>query len=345
VRARQYELRFSAARRSALGEMLGARMSGRGARTAERLIANALEPSTYEAYGRHFGAFARYCEEEQRCALPAEPWTVIEYVGHLADEGTVAEGSLQPYLSAINRFHADLGHDRPAAGSHFLRAARQGMRRAQIAAGGTRDSRVPLPASAMLDVLADGERADASLGEQRESLGVELAALFGGRQDSCVHLLTADFGVDAAFIWLRLSEKGKRNTVVRRVVRLPLAQPPCHGHASALPRIAAAARRYLDARAALCAASGVAEPEWLLQLPSEARPTTRSMEGWLERALARCGVTAPVGFAYQGHSIRSGAVSAEAAIGVERHLYIWLGGWVRGSVTVERDYVDPTVLP
>ena len=34
-----------------------------------------------------------------------------------------------------------------------------------------------------------------------------------------------------------------------------------------------------------------------------------------------------------------------AAIGVERHYYIWLGGWARGSSVVDRCYIDPTFMP
>ena len=34
-----------------------------------------------------------------------------------------------------------------------------------------------------------------------------------------------------------------------------------------------------------------------------------------------------------------------AAIGVPRHIYIWLGGWARGSGVVDRCYIDPTFAP
>ena len=34
-----------------------------------------------------------------------------------------------------------------------------------------------------------------------------------------------------------------------------------------------------------------------------------------------------------------------AAIGVPRHVYVWLGGWKRGSVVVDALYVDPTFQP
>ena len=57
------------------------------------------------------------------------------------------------------------------------------------------------------------------------------------------------------------------------------------------------------------------------------------------------GVSAPPGFAYQGHSLRSMAASAMAAIGVERHVYVWVCGWKAGSITVDKHYIDPTVRP
>lgn len=177
----------------------------------------------------------------------------------------------------------------------------------------------------------------------RGSAAIALTSIFAGRQDSAVHLRTQDFGFDQQFIWLRLTEKGKKHHVVRRIVRLPLSQRAVAGHPSALPRVAALLRRYCDARTA--AVGGGEVPEFLFQLPGESRPTTRHMEGWLAAALQRLQVTAPEGFAYQGHSLRSMGASSMAAIGVDRHLLNWLGGWARGSSTVEVHYIDPTVLP
>ena len=60
------------------------------------------------------------------------------------------------------------------------------------------------------------------------------------------------------------------------------------------------------------------------------------MEGWLDSALTRLGIEAPPGFAYQGHSIRSMGASCMAAIGVDRHIYVWIGGWACGSTTVDK---------
>ena len=316
----------------------------RGASTAVQLLEGALAPTTYSQYGRLFAEFAEYCEQEGVSPLPASPWTVVAYVGHLADRGTWAADSMQPIFSAINSVHRDLEFEPPAVGNHFLSRVRRGLARAQAAVG-TRDTRVPLPASAALQVLADGEAASPhDLRRLRRALAVLLAALFCGRQDSAVHLRSCDFDVDrtGGFIWLRLTEKGKKHMVTRRVVRLPLSQSSVRGHPSVVPRVAALAERYLAARRA---AQTSPAPEFLLQLPGEPRPTTRHMEGWLDSLLADLRIRAPPGFVYQGHSIRSMGASAMSAIGVDRVIIHFLGGWARGSVTMERDYIDPTVMP
>ena len=269
-------------------------------------------------------------------------------MGYLAEGGRWAADSLQPIFSAINAAHRDLDLEPPACDNHFLTMARKGLRRAQVEAGHTRDSRVPLPCEHCLSILATGERAAAvpintleSLRVVRCSFGLVLTALFAGRQDSGVHLRTTDCQVDASAIWLRLTEKGKKGTVVRRVLKLDVARA---GHGSALPRVASLGIAYLNARGRFLR-DGQSTPEFLLQLPGERRPLTRDMEQWLAVALSVEGISAPPGFAYLGHSIRSMGASAMAAINVPRHVYIFIGGWARGSTVVDKHYIDPTFAP
>ena len=99
----------------------------------------------------------------------------------------------------------------------------------------------------------------------------------------------------------------------------------------------------MDGRAELCGTRRV--PEFLFQLPGEPRPTTRTMSGWLERALVRVDVRAPPGFAYLGHSIRSLGASGMHAIRIQRTVICWIGGWAKGSDVPERHYIDPTFMP
>jgi hypothetical protein len=321
-------------------------------------MASAHEDSTAEQYGRHWRTFCEWCALSSTAPLPATQRMVAAYIGYLAERGTIAAGSLQPYLSAINSVHHDHGYERPALG-HLVQRARQGMARGQALVQ-TRDVRVPLPSDAIAGMIADAvarapqQRAALSLRAYVEWLRRRYATCLGfvffGRQDSCVSLLAGDHGVDAGdaggFLWLRLTEKMKRGSIFRRVIRLPLDSPPVRGHASLLPQLAALGRLYVLAREAVSpGGDDAAAAPYLFQLPGEPRPLTRHMAAWVSTSLEEMGVEAPSGFVYLGHSLRSGGSSAAEAIGVSRYRGNWLGGWSQTGRTREVHYIDPSVRP
>ena len=144
----------------------------------------------------------------------------------------------------------------------------------------------------------------------REHFAVVLAYLylFMGRQDSTTLLAASDFGIDHQFLWLRLTEKQRKHLGHRRIVRIPVAPPPSRGVTSAIPRVVALARRFLRSKQEVT--------PFLFQLGEEGPPTTVHMSAWVARTLAAYGIVAPQGFAYLGHSLRSGASSAIEAIRV-----------------------------
>ena len=72
---------------------------------------------------------------------------------------------------------------------------------------------------------------------------------------------------------------------------------------------------------------------------------TRHMEAWLADTLHEDGIAAPLGFAYLGHSLRSGASSGMEAIGISRFRGNWMGGWSQTGRTRELHYIDPSILP
>ena len=141
----------------------------RGGSTAMRLAASAREDSTTEGYARHWREFEGWCDEEGLDPLPATPQMIFAYVGALAEKGTIAASSLQPYLSAINSYHADYGFDKPALG-HLVTAARRGMARGQARCD-TRDTRVPMPAAAAARILRATLAALPSLAARKGSRG------------------------------------------------------------------------------------------------------------------------------------------------------------------------------
>mmetsp|Transcript_19772 Transcript_19772/g.49359 ORF Transcript_19772/g.49359 Transcript_19772/m.49359 type:complete len:269 (-) Transcript_19772:235-1041(-) len=229
------------------------------------------------------------------------------------------------------------------------------MRRAQALAA-TKDTRVPLPAAAVLRVLRHAGASDEAWRRSlsavayahmlRGAYAVCLSFLFFGRQDSCVALRIHDRGVSPEAIWLRLTEKMRKAAALRRVIKLPLSAPPVRGHLSLLPEVAALGRRYLDAVGRLSRQSATGEQRaYLFQLPGETPPRTADMSSWLHTQLSMVGVRAPPGFSYLGHSIRSGASSAAEAIGVSRFLGNWIGGWSQAGRTRELHYLDPSVRP
>jgi hypothetical protein len=106
------------------------------------------------------------------------------------------------------------------------------------------------------------------------------------------------------------------------------------------PLVARLGRAFLAARKSTRATS-----DFLFTLEGEAKRTTAHMGTWLVETLSEEGVAAPAGFAYLGHSLRSGGSSAAEAILVPRFRGNWLGGWAQTSKTRELHYIDPSILP
>ena len=244
-----------------------------GGHTASRLAAAARDSSTAYAYDRHWSDFADWCAANGLNPLPASADMVVAYVGSIAERGTVAAASLQPYLSTINSTHADYGFEKPATG-HVLSLVRRGLARSQALAR-TRDTRIPLPAPDALQVLQDTlswqppASPVAAARFYRDRFALVLAFVFMGRQDSTTGLRTHDFGVDSRFVWLRLQEKQRKHHAERRIVRIPLSPPPAARIPSAIPQLAALASLFLNAKERLSAQPS----EYVFQLPGEPPPT------------------------------------------------------------------------
>ena len=109
-----------------------------------------------------------------------------------------------------------------------------------------------------------------------------------------------------------------------------------------MPQLAELGRAYLAARARLPTDSPA---PLLFQLPGEAHVTSARMSHWVTSTLTEAGIIAPPGFAYLGHSLRSGGSSAAEAILVPHFRGNWLGGWSQSSSTRELHYIDPSILP
>ncbi len=89
---------------SALKSLFGSDELGR---IATALFQSALTEQTKDNYSSNLSAFYKFCGERLLDPLTASPIDIARYVAWLGQRGTIAAGSLQPYLSAVNRLLHD----------------------------------------------------------------------------------------------------------------------------------------------------------------------------------------------------------------------------------------------
>jgi hypothetical protein len=103
-------------------------------------------------------SFFTFCEENAIPYLDVTNIDIARYIAWMGDRGTVAADSLQPYLSAINKFLLDHGKPQVALGA-MVAGVRLGLANCQKGMAPTPE-RLPLPAPVALAIL---ERAEALL--------------------------------------------------------------------------------------------------------------------------------------------------------------------------------------
>ncbi len=123
---------------------------------ATALFQSALQPRTYENYGSNLRSFLKFCEETILDPLGATLVDVARYVAWLGLRGTVAADSLQPYLSAVNRFLTDYALP-PVAMGHLVSNVRKGLANSQADLAPLPE-RLALPAQVVMDVLRLAKR-------------------------------------------------------------------------------------------------------------------------------------------------------------------------------------------
>ena len=309
-------------------------------------------------YNNNWRQFERFCSTENLSALPATEETCTLYIASLAQRGTVEPESVQPYLSVINRVHIDCGHPPPARGA-LLDAVRLGwaQRRADDPAR-LKDQRRPLPAAVALAALSSTTPLLVAFRTPGGGLSASDTTLFRAllytgfgfqlmaRADTDASLAADDLvpiAQPGGNVWrLRLrAEKGKRGLSERRTLDLPrtriVAQLDAALAAWAVIRAAAWARAHRVPPRSTVPGSFWLLPEDPVSLSSSAR-----CSAWLTQTLAHLRVSAPGGFQYSSHSLRSGAASAGRAINVRIEVIGFWGGWASPD-TIFKYYIDPSV--
>ena len=317
---------------------------------AAEMQAAALRPSTAGNYEAHWKTFVDFCLEEGLPWLPATEGTVLKYIAFQKRRGTVRGSSLQPYLSAINNFHEDFGHDGPAKGRAVTRAVR-GMTAMQTEAeeeqGCSATERTWLPAAAVRRVH---QAADEIVVDSRESLEllrscvyVVVAFVTFGRPQTGTAMLRESLLRDSSGLSVVLQkEKGRNHTRTKRRLRIPVdGVKGLHE----LLELWETARDDAWLNDAPTRTSGTAGTASYWRLPWESGKHIKASEAnvWIGNALQHVGRVPPEGGHYSAHSTRKGAATCARAVGVTMEKVCYFGGWSQLSSAVLA-YIDPTAV-
>jgi hypothetical protein len=130
-----------------------------------------------------------------RKPLPASVSTVLLYLSHLSQEGEVREGSLNPYVAAVNQMHQDAGFRQPALG-HHVDLLRKGFANVEVQATSSDPVRMTLPPDVVHDILMLGL---ASSGNEtlRQTACIFLCYCWFDRADTGVFLRRSHVSFDS----------------------------------------------------------------------------------------------------------------------------------------------------
>ena len=331
---------------SSLGTLLGHDDLGR---TALALCQASLQPRSYGTYASALKGFLDFCDEESLLPLDVTPVHVARYLAWLGLRGTVAAASLQPYLSAINRFLKDHGRP-PVALGPLVGDVRAGLCNSQVAISPA-PARIPLPAPVALDILLQAEAVlpttswfsphDPQVLLARSLVAVIINYVYFCRGECGVSMRSTDISVHDGFLTLLLRKVKGRAACADH--QLPLLQIST----AAMPRVAAVLTQFVTGRCLLASRNGYPVPQSLWALhPAEQRAawSAATLTNWLSEACSVTGHHPPPGFKWTSHSLRKGAASAANAINVVLTKIRYMGGWARDSDVVQ-DYIDPTMAP
>ncbi|KAK3248602.1 hypothetical protein CYMTET_41943 [Cymbomonas tetramitiformis] len=339
----------SALRERRRGE-LGAR---RFTELAVQMQEQALGAATRGNYDPKAKRFQKFCEGEGREWLPASEETVCLYIAAVLERGSIQATSMQPYLSAINNYHEDMGYPGPAKGRWVSRAVKA-MARLQVAAaqeaGETVSERTWLPAKhvrtvheAALTLVPDDEE---QLRLLRAYTFVLLSFLSFGRPDTCSSLQQENVMTDNDGVTIILTrEKGRNHVLKKRRLSIPWWGVELLWELLEL-WVRCRDEAWQRAEPGWTPPTGVPGSYW--RLPGErvnsAGSGTDLANEWIALALRTVGCVPPEGGRFSAHSTRNVATTCVRAGGVAMEKMCFLRGWSQLSSAVQA-YIDPTAVP
>jgi hypothetical protein len=186
----------------------GLPQDGPGVRQAAQLLQWGRRANTWASYDSKLLKWFHFCTVIWPAAghallkpFPAEPAHILAYLGYLCEQDRVHAASLQPYLSTINSFHADLGHPKPAIGS-LVHLARCGFGKLEGEMDPDRARRGPLPACVALQIVLFGLQPAVSAHHVRVCACISLQFAFFACSDTGIQARLIGTWLQEALGWV-----------------------------------------------------------------------------------------------------------------------------------------------
>ncbi|MBH5131258.1 site-specific integrase [Streptomyces sp. HB-N217] len=307
-------------------------------------IEASVADSTRRAYGADRAAFAAWCAEEDRTAVPASAETMAEWVRHLTvtprprTQRPAGPSTIERAMSAVTSWHEEQGRPKPnmRGARAVLNAYKDRLAVDKEAAAQARQATAALPPQ-IRAMLAGADRT--TLAGKRNAALVLLGFATAARVSELV-ALDVDTVTEA--------EHGYDVTLYRKKVRKHTPNPVLYGTDPATCPVRAL-RAYLDALAAAGRTDGplfVRVDRWDRIAPPMTRhgrvigdPAGRITAEAAAEVIERLAVAAGLSGDWSGHSLRRGFATAARAAGHDPLEIARAGGWVDGSRVLAR-YMD-----
>ncbi|MFI2664861.1 tyrosine-type recombinase/integrase [Micromonospora carbonacea] len=295
------------------------------------LIDEATPATTRRAYRDEWTRFTRWCNAQQRTALPATAETLAEYAGHLAGRD-LAPSSIGKALAAITKAHVTAGHGEPDR--RGAREVLRGYRKRHVQTGGKTKRAPALTLTALRAMVATLD--PDTLTGVRDRAVIVLGFAMGARRSELAALDLADLEphAEGLQVTVRISKTDKEGR--GRFVAVPYGS-----------NLATCPVRAVEQWRTALAHHGRAEGPLFLRIDrhgrlghvatgrgdATGRITGETVAAIIRRAAVAAGLDAAS--AFSGHSLRRGfATAAYAApdadlVRIARH-----GGWKEGSAAL-----------
>ncbi|KAK3252441.1 hypothetical protein CYMTET_38263 [Cymbomonas tetramitiformis] len=269
----------------------------------------ALGDKTVGNYRPKARAFMAFYEAEGRQWLPATGATVRLYIAQMLDKGTVRASNMQPYLSAINNYHEDMGF--PGPGNYQ-----------------SGEGHVPPPVGRAAKELL------------RACTYVVFVFVTFGQPDTGVSMRREHISITGDDISVVLhKEKGKGHVRLRRRLTIPAAG------VAGLVQLLQHWQQVRDVCWGQRPVTGSEVQGSYWRLPWEqGKLQSAQANGWVQLALGKLGCVPPEGGHFSGHSTRKGACTCARVVGAALEKCCFLGGWSQLSSAIH-SYIDPAAVP